>query len=177
MASPRPDTSPLDPERNALHRLLRIHLASFLEERERLGAPLPRFVVRELEGYLDCGRLAAGCARFECEGCGLTRVTGLSCKGRGFCPRCCGRRMTARARHLAQRVFPEGVRVRQWVLSLPFGLRVRAAFDHELALALTRLATRAIESRHRRLARSGFAFAARRLGDGAPAIWLRLAAE
>src|SRR5690606_21824985 len=63
--------------------------------------PLRRFVLEELEGYLDCGRLTAGCARFECEGCGLTRVTGLSCKGRGCCPRCCVRRMTERARHLA----------------------------------------------------------------------------
>ncbi len=131
--------------------MLRMHLATFLAERERLGAPLPRFVVDELEGYLDCGRLAAGCARFECEGCGLTRVTGLSCKGRGFCPRCCGRRMTERARHLAERVFPTGVRVRQWVLSLPFDVRVRAAFDHELARTLARIAVDAIEERYRRL--------------------------
>jgi Transposase zinc-binding domain len=78
------DTSPRDPQRGALHAILRRHLASFLAERERLEAPLPRFVVDELEGYLDCGRLSAGCARFECEGCGLTRVTALSCKGRGF---------------------------------------------------------------------------------------------
>jgi hypothetical protein len=150
--SPRADTSPLDPERNALHALLRVHLATFLAEREHLDAPLPRFVARELEGYLDCGRLAAGCARFECEGCGLTRVTALSCKGRGFCPRCCGRRMTERARHLAERVFPAGVRVRQWVLSLPFDLRVRAAFDHALARTLARIAVDAIEERYRRLA-------------------------
>ncbi len=151
-ASPRTDESPRDPERGALHTILRVHLATFLAERERLGAPLPRFVLEELEGYLDCGRLLAGCARFECEGCGLTRVTALSCKGRGFCPRCCGRRMTERARHLAERVFPEGVRVRQWVLSLPFDLRWRAAFDHELARALARIAVDAIEERYRRLA-------------------------
>jgi hypothetical protein len=61
--------------------------------------------------------------------------------------------MTERARHLAQKVFPERVRVRQWVLSLPFDLRVRAAFDHGLALALARITARAIESRYRRLAR------------------------
>jgi hypothetical protein len=52
--------------------------------------------------------------------------------------------MTERARHLAQKVFPERVRVRQWVLSLPFDLRVRAAFDHGLALA--RITARAIGS-------------------------------
>ena len=54
------DTSPRDPQRGALHTILRRHLASFLAERERLEAALPRFVVDELEGYLDCGRLSAG---------------------------------------------------------------------------------------------------------------------
>ena len=81
-----------------MHALLREHLETFLAEREEAGAALPRFVVEELRGYLRCGVLWVGCARFECEGCGLVRVTGLSCKGRGFCPRCCGRRMTERAR-------------------------------------------------------------------------------
>src|SRR5690606_5553295 len=62
------------------------------------------------------------------------------------------RRMTERSRHLAERVFPAGVRVRQWVLSLPFDLRVRTAFDHELVRALARITTDAIEERYRRIA-------------------------
>ena len=82
------DTSPLDPQRRSLHAILRLHLASFL-----LAHALPKFVKDELEGYLDCGRLCCGCAVYECKGCGLARVTALSCKGRGFCPRCLGRRM------------------------------------------------------------------------------------
>ncbi|MCZ7682987.1 MAG: hypothetical protein M5U28_30945 [Sandaracinaceae bacterium] len=41
--------------------------------------------------------------------------------------------------------------MRQWVLSLPFDLRWRAAFDHELARALARIAEDAIEARYRRL--------------------------
>jgi hypothetical protein len=159
LAHAREDTSPEERERGVLHSILRTRLAGFVAERERQGAPLPRFVLEELEGYLQCGVLAFGCAHFECEGCGAVRVTALSCKGRGFCPRCCGRRMSERARHLAERVLPE-VRVRQWVLSLPFGLRVRAAFDHRLALELGRLLSRAIEARYRRLAR--------RAGLGAP---------
>jgi len=148
----RADTSPRDPQRGPLHTLLREHLETFLAERDEAGAPLPRFVVEELRAYLACGVLSAGCARFECEDCGLVRVTALSCKGRGFCPRCCGRRMTARGRHLAERVFSPGVRVRQWVLSLPFDLRWRAAFDHELARALARIAQTESERRYRRLA-------------------------
>jgi hypothetical protein len=42
--------------------------------------------------------------------------------------------------------------VRQWVSSLPFGLRWRGAFDHELARALARITQAEIERRYRRLA-------------------------
>lgn len=45
------DTSPRDPERGALHQILREHLATFLAEREEARAPLPKFVVKELKGY------------------------------------------------------------------------------------------------------------------------------
>ena len=151
--APRPDTSPLDPRGNVLFKVLERHLDAFLQEREEAGAPLPGFVVDELRGYLRCGVLSEGCARFECEDCHRVRVTGLSCKGRGFCPRCCGRRMTERARHLVERVFPEGVPGRQWVLTLPFELRVWAASDHQLALDLGRLVSQAVEVDYRRQAR------------------------
>ena len=132
------DTSPLDPQRRSLHAILRRHLPTFLR-----AHPLPAFVRDELTGYLDYGVLARGCARYRCDGCGHERVTALSCKGRGFCHRkaysqlaigpvgrCIGRRMTAGARDLVSRVLPR-VPVRQWVLSLPFALRVRLAFDHD----------------------------------------------
>ncbi len=45
-----------------------------------------------------------------------------SCKGRGFCPSCCGRRMADTAVHLCDEVLPE-VPIRQWVLSFPFRVR------------------------------------------------------
>lgn len=150
------DTSPplrvsrgasLDPQRRSLHAILRAHLATFLH-----AHALPTFVKDELEGYLDCGRLSCGCAVYECRGCGLARVTALSCKGRGFCPRCLGRRMAEGARDLVTRVLAH-VRIRQWTFSLPFALRVRLAFDHDKALALWRIAQREIDRRYRRLAR------------------------
>jgi len=31
---------------------------------------LPRFVIEELEGFLDCGRLEKGFARVHCGSCG-----------------------------------------------------------------------------------------------------------
>ena len=48
---------------------------------------------------------------------GYDRFVAFSCKGRGFCPSCGGRRMADTAAHLVDRVLPE-VPVRQWVLSL-----------------------------------------------------------
>jgi hypothetical protein len=61
---------------------------------------LPRFVKKELEGYLDCGVLCRGFARLRCDGCAETRLVAFSCKGRGFCPSCLGRKMSATAANL-----------------------------------------------------------------------------
>ena len=60
--------------------------------------------------------------------------------------------MTQASRDLVQRVLAH-VRIRQWVLSLPFALRVRLAFDHDTTLALWRLAEREIDRRYRAIAR------------------------
>jgi len=56
-----------------------------------LAIALPKFVRKELEGYLECGLLCHGFARLKCGSCDETRLVAFSCKGRGFCP--------ARARH------------------------------------------------------------------------------
>ncbi len=57
------------------------------------------------------------------------------CKGRGFCPSCGGRRMTERAAHLVDAVLPR-VPVRQWVLTVPYRLRYRMAWDYGLSRAV-----------------------------------------
>ena len=58
-------------------------------------------------------------------------VLAFSCKGRGFCPSCTGRRMADLAAHLVDEVLPK-VAIRQWVCSLPWRLRVPLAYDREL---------------------------------------------
>jgi Transposase zinc-binding domain len=68
---------------------------------------LPRFIEEEFRGFLRCGHLAGGFARFRCSGCGLDRLVPFSCKGRAVCPSCGGRRMAERAAHLVDHVFPE----------------------------------------------------------------------
>ncbi|NOT32503.1 MAG: hypothetical protein HOP15_18815 [Planctomycetes bacterium] len=49
-------------------------------------------------------------------------LVAFSCKGRGFCPSCCGRRMADTAMHLADEVLP-AVPIRRQVLSFPFRAR------------------------------------------------------
>jgi len=55
--------------------------------------PRPVFVVRDFRAFLDCGVPAHGFLRVPFEACGRDRIVPFSCKGRGFCPSCCGRRM------------------------------------------------------------------------------------
>jgi hypothetical protein len=66
----------------------------------------PAFVRREFERYLKCGILAHGLLRVQWEHCGDTTVVPFSCRGRGFCPSCGGRRMSELAAHLVERVLP-----------------------------------------------------------------------
>ena len=110
------------PEASDLYQIVQQELETFFASTAARERPVPRFVARELCAFLRCGILAHGFLRVHCDACGLARVVAFSCKGRGFCPSCGGRRMADTAAHLVDRVLP-GVPVRQWVLSLPFALR------------------------------------------------------
>lgn len=120
MAQPSSAYEPGDPTATVLYGIVRDHFETFRAHALTLrdGAGLPRFVEQEFRDFLRCGCLAGGFARFRCGGCGLDRLVAFSCKGRGFCPWCGGRRMAERAAHLVDSVFPD-VPVRQWVLSVP----------------------------------------------------------
>jgi len=142
------------PEQTVLHQVVREHLETFLAE-TRLrggGGGLPRFVERELREFLTCGVMARGFARFRCSGCKREILVAFSCKGRGFCPSCCGRRMCALAAHLVDGVLG-GLPVRQWVLTLPYRLRYRLAYDHRLCRAVLAVFARALLGFERRRAR------------------------
>jgi hypothetical protein len=130
------------------------HLETFRAEAARAhdGDGLPRFIEEEFRGFLRCGFLAGGFARFHCGRCELDRLVPFSCKGRAVCPSCGGRRMAERAAHLVDHVFPV-VPVRQWVLSLPHRLRYVLAWDHALCRAVTGVFVRAVLGSLRRRAR------------------------
>jgi hypothetical protein len=50
------------------------------------ASPVPEFVKRELEGYVDCGLLARGFALLQCQNpdCKQQKLVAFSCKGRGY---------------------------------------------------------------------------------------------
>ncbi|MGF1468571.1 MAG: transposase [Sandaracinaceae bacterium] len=154
--SPGPTYIRRRPEETTLHGAVHRSLPTWLVERDARemhgGSALPRVVRRELDGFLKCGRLEHGFARFRCGACGTDRLVALTCKGRGFCPSCMGRRMVRGAAHLVDHVLPHE-RIRQWVLSLPFALRWRLAWDHPLALAVLKVVIRALRGHYRTRAR------------------------
>jgi len=128
-----------------VHQVLLEHLETFLGR--IAGDPsipsLPGHVERELRSYLTCGVLAAGFCRVHCFTCGTDLLVPFSCKGRGFCPSCGGRRMAESAAHLVDNVFPEEP-VRQWVLSFPWKLRYLLALDPRLCRAVRKTFLRAV---------------------------------
>ena len=113
---------------------------------------MPRFVEQELQAFLRCGILAHGFLRLHCDDCGFDRLVPFSCKRRGFCPSCGGHRMAESAAHLVDRVLPE-VPIRQWVLTLPYPLRYRCAYDARLTSEVLRAFLRSLFSELRRRAR------------------------
>ncbi len=169
------DYRPRDAEHAVLYRVIDEHLEAFLEtvRRNADGSPLPEFVEQEFRDFLTCGVLAHGFARLRCTDCAFERLVPFSCKGRGLCPSCGGRRMTECAARLVDDVLPR-VPVRQWVLSLPYRLRYLLAWDHALARAVLGVCVRVLlgfqHHRARRYAvrdgRSGCVTVIQRFGGG-----------
>jgi Putative transposase/Transposase zinc-binding domain len=126
------------PEETTLYAVVRDNLATLYSAvgDGALSLALPRFVRKELEGYLECGMLCRGFARLRCDDCRESRIVAFSCKGRGFCPSCLGRKMAQTAAHLVEDVLPP-VALRQWVLTFPYAWRKRLGYDAPLLSALT----------------------------------------
>jgi len=126
-----PIYEPRHPGFTVLHQVVSQNLETFVELARARGHPLPLFVEQTFRDYLACGDPTAGFVRFRCQRCRFERIVAFSCKRRGFCPSCGGRRMADTAANLVDFVLPE-VGIRQYVLSLPFWLRHRLAYDSAL---------------------------------------------
>jgi hypothetical protein len=121
------------PEGGVLYKVLQENVNTFFDrvDSDPNKTGLPFHVKKELLDYLDCGVLARGFIRVYCESCSRNQLVALSCKHRGFCPSCGGRRMRERSLHLVERVFPQ-VPIRQWVFSVPISVRYLLAYRPEI---------------------------------------------
>ena len=88
----------------------------------------------------------------HCCDCGKDDVVAFSCKGRGFCPSCSTARMVDTAAWLVDAVIP-AVPVRQWVLSLPYRVRVLCAYDASVCRLVRSVLLRAVSGFYERTAR------------------------
>jgi hypothetical protein len=132
------------PEETPLHGIVREHLESFLAyTEEQTGKRLPRYVEGEFNRYVKCGIAAHGFARAVCSTCGHSLFVAFSCKLRGVCPSCNARRMCDTAAHVVDHVLPD-VRLRQWVLSVPFELRLLLASNPQALSQVGRIFCREI---------------------------------
>ena len=116
-----------------LYTVIAEHLETFLAslEADPDATGLPAYVEREFYDYLRCGILAHGFLRLGCDTCHQELLVPFSCKRRGFCPSCAGRRMVQMAAHLVEQVIP-WVPTRQWVVSVPIPLRYWMASSQDL---------------------------------------------
>jgi hypothetical protein len=143
-----------DPEKTLLHEVIRQHWQTFAARASDQGKELPLYVQKEFDAFLGCGVLAQGFVRLKCQDCRHEKLVAFSCKKRGFCPSCCGRRMTETGAFLSEEVFPREVGVRQWVLSVPIPLRYWMAANPALLGTVLSITTRAISGFYRSRAKA-----------------------
>ena len=135
-----------------LYRAVAGNLLSLQAMAELEGKALPGYVSEEFDAFLRCGILAYGFLRLGCEDCRFERLLAFSCKKRGFCTSCGGRRMVESAAHLVEEVFPRAG-VRQWVLSFPMPIRFILAKNPALQARCLTMVHRAIRTHLRRRAK------------------------
>jgi hypothetical protein len=164
---------PRDPSRTVLYNVIAEHLETFLaslyDDPDAKG--LPAYVEREFYDYLQCGILAHGFLRLGCDTCKKEVLLAFSCKRRGFCPSCAGRRMAQTATHLVECVMP-WVPMRQWVVSVPMPLRYWTAPSRDLTAQVHGIIRTTIAQFYvNQAAKRGAAGGTTGLGDVFAAFW------
>lgn len=141
------------PEETTLYKLVQANWLGFQDQVIRdTGYPLPDFVTKEFEEYLRCGLLCHGFLRTQCESCHHEHLVAFSCKRRGFCPSCGGRRMSETAAHLVDAVLPINP-IRQWVISFPFPIRLCLAVRPKIMAKALNITHTAISAYYRKKAK------------------------
>jgi hypothetical protein len=140
-----PAYHPRDPSSTVLYQVIADNLETFLAtlDADPMAKGLPGYVREEFYAYLQCGILAHGFVRLGCDTCPHKMLLAFSCKRRGFCPSCAGRRMAQLAAHLVEQVIP-WVPTRQWVVSVPIPLRYWMASSKDPTATVHTIIRRAI---------------------------------
>jgi hypothetical protein len=70
------------PEKTALFQVMQKHLLTFEQQwtDEASGRTLPKFVTKELHGFMSCGILGRGFAHLYCKTCREHHAVAFSCK-------------------------------------------------------------------------------------------------
>jgi len=136
---------------DVLSQVIDLHFKAFVEHIEEQGGFVPAYVKRAFWSYLGCGRPEGGFTLLRCD-CGRARILAFSCKNRGFCPSCLGRRMSQMAANMVDNVLPDGVPIRQWVLSFPLPVRLWLLWKPELRKAVLAVVRRVLFGWYRRRA-------------------------
>jgi hypothetical protein len=133
------------PETTLLYQVVREYWPEFQAELASHGKYLPAYVTKEFDEYLKCGRLEHGFLRVRCDSCHDEKLVAFSCKKRGFCPSCGARRMADSAALLVDDILPFQP-MRQWVLSVPFPLRLLFASNPKAMTGVLGIVYRAIST-------------------------------
>lgn len=141
------------PELTTLHQVVRENYKTFAAHVENEGRHLPKHVTKEFDEYLKCGILAHGFLRLKCEDCKAERLVAFSCRGRGFCPSCLGKRQAIATEFLIEKLLG-GLPVRQFVLSMPFELRFLMARDSKFMSLILAIVNRSITRLYRQKAKA-----------------------
>lgn len=135
--------TPRRPEQTVLYQAVARNFRTFEALAEIESKRIPKHVTEEFEAFLRCGVLAHGFLRLRCEDCKHEKLVAFSCKKRGFCSSCGGRRMAESAAHLVDEVFPK-VGIRQWVISFPMPVRFILAKNPKIQARCLTIIHRAI---------------------------------
>ena len=138
---------PRSPKETLFYQVIGGYFPQFLKKLEdqngEASVSLPDHVQAEFVAYLKCGILEHGFVKMSCEDCKATLLVPLSCKKRGFCASCIGKRMNEGAAFFVTNVIPK-VPVRQWVLSFPMPARFWMARNPRLMSGLLNIFMRAV---------------------------------
>jgi len=138
------------PWTRVLYKVIAENLETFIaRSRMEDQRGIPDYVEQEFRSYLNlkCGIPAYGFIRVKCSDCGKEKIVPFSCKKRGFCPSCCGKRMNETAIHLTDNMIPR-VPVRQFVVTFPLPLRFWLAANPGLQSKVLEITIRAIKGQY-----------------------------